>query len=70
MKWEIDKIVSSTLVVNRASQRVMEKCGLQFEPTFTYEKSLLPGWSEQERKAVKYGLSKSDVNRIERLNRS
>lgn len=61
-EWGINRIVSSTLAVNKASQRVMHKCGLKFERTFIYEESLLPGWTEEERKAVKYGLSQSDFN--------
>ena len=38
----------------------MEKAGLRFEEDFLYEESLLPGWSEEERRAVKYGLRRED----------
>lgn len=58
--WDIDKVVASTLIENTASQRVMEKCGLRFEAYFTYPERLLPGWTEEERSAVKYGLNRRD----------
>lgn len=55
-EWNVERIVARTLVGNTASRRVMEKCGLRFEEPFVYPESLLPGWTEQERRAVKYGL--------------
>ena len=58
--WDIDRVVAATLVGNTASQRVMEKCGLRFETRFTYPESLLPGWTEAERQAVKYGVSRAE----------
>jgi RimJ/RimL family protein N-acetyltransferase len=58
--WGIAKLSSRTLVGNTASRRVMEKAGLRFEEDFVYEASLLPGWSEEERRAVKYGLRRED----------
>jgi RimJ/RimL family protein N-acetyltransferase len=54
----IERIIARTLVGNTASRRVMEKCGMLFEEAFTYPLDLLPGWSEAERAAVKYGLSR------------
>lgn len=54
--WGADRIVAHTLVGNAASRRVMEKCGLRFERTFTVVASLRPGWSEEERQSVTYGL--------------
>ena len=59
--WEIERIVARTLVGNAASRRVMEKCGLRFEEFFTYPLELIPGWTEEERAAVKYGLRRADL---------
>jgi RimJ/RimL family protein N-acetyltransferase len=59
-EWGIAKVSSRTLERNKASQRVMEKAGLRFEHSFVYEERLLPGWSEEERRAVKYGLRRED----------
>jgi RimJ/RimL family protein N-acetyltransferase len=53
-----DRISARTLTGNRASQRVMMKCGLVFCEHFTYSQALLPGWSEEERCAVKFGASR------------
>jgi RimJ/RimL family protein N-acetyltransferase len=57
--WGSERIVARTLVGNAASRRVMEKCGLRFEEFFTYPLELLPGWTEEERAAVKYGLRRT-----------
>ena len=62
-EWGVEKISARTLVANKASQRVMEKCGLAFEETFTYSRRLLPGWSDDERRAVKYGLDRATYER-------
>ncbi len=51
-------ISARTLEKNLGSQRVMQKCGLSFCEEFSYSLDLLPGWSEDERRAVKYGLSR------------
>lgn len=59
-RWNIDRVIATTLAANRASQRVMEKCGLHFEETFFYPTDLLPGWTEAERRAVKYALDRED----------
>jgi RimJ/RimL family protein N-acetyltransferase len=53
-------ISARTLVANVASQRVMERCGLRFEENFIFPASLLPTWSEEERRAVKYSISRSE----------
>lgn len=58
-EWDVEKISARTLVANKASQRVMEKCGLVFEETFRYSRRLLPGWTDDERLAVKYGLDRT-----------
>ncbi|HEU4653254.1 MAG TPA: GNAT family N-acetyltransferase [Steroidobacteraceae bacterium] len=52
-----DFVSARTLKKNVGSQRVMQKCGLSFREEFSYSLDLLPGWSEDERHAVKYGLS-------------
>jgi RimJ/RimL family protein N-acetyltransferase len=57
----VEHIVARTLVGNTASRRVMEKCGLRCEEYFTYDASLLPGWTTAERQAVKYGLHRAHV---------
>lgn len=56
--WGYPKVCARTLLGNRASQRVMEKAGLRFEADFVYNLETLPGWSEQERQAVKYSVEK------------
>lgn len=69
-EWGAERVVARTLVGNVASQRVMEKCGLRFEAQFRYPKSLRPGWTEAERRAVKFGLSRADFEAsTERNNR-
>jgi RimJ/RimL family protein N-acetyltransferase len=54
------RVVAYALAGNRASQRVMEKCGLRFELSFTYREEILPGWTEAERGAVRYALSRDE----------
>ena len=58
--WAMERVVARTLVGNRASQRVMEKCGLHFEESFVYPPQLLPGWTEEERRGVKFGQWRAD----------
>jgi RimJ/RimL family protein N-acetyltransferase len=59
---QCDFISARTLRANVASQRVMQKCGLSFCDEFLYSTDLLPGWSEAERWAVKYGISRENWN--------
>ena len=56
-EWGYPKVAARTLVGNAASQRVMSKAGLRWETDFTYPAESLPGWTEAERRGVKYGLS-------------
>lgn len=56
-EWEVAYVVATTLEANKASQRVMEKCGLRRERFFTYPESRLPGWTADERRGVQYGLT-------------
>jgi hypothetical protein len=37
----------------------MSKAGLVFEETFLFRPETLPGWTEEERRGVKYGLARS-----------
>jgi RimJ/RimL family protein N-acetyltransferase len=52
-------ITARTLAANVASQRVMQKCGLQFERDFTYPEDVVAGRTEAERAAVKYSITRS-----------
>jgi RimJ/RimL family protein N-acetyltransferase len=58
-EWGYPKISARTLIGNQASRRVMEKAGLRLESEFIWPESVLPGWSEEERRGVKYGLAKA-----------
>lgn len=60
-EWGYAKISARTLAVNLASQRVMQKVGLVFESDFVYSEVSLPGWTEAERRAVKYSLTREVV---------
>jgi len=55
-EWNYNKVSARTLFVNAASRRVMEKAGLLFEREFCWGADVLPGWSEEERRGVKYGI--------------
>lgn len=64
--WGVDKVVARTLIGNRASQRVMEKCGLVFESEFWYAIDRLPDWTKEERHAVKYALHRRGWRRSQK----
>jgi len=53
-EWGYARISARTLIGNLASRRVMEKAGLHFECEFIWPESVLSGWTEEERKGVKY----------------
>jgi RimJ/RimL family protein N-acetyltransferase len=57
-EWDYNKVSARTLEVNLASQRVMEKAGLLFENKFLFLPETIPGWTEEERRGVKYGLER------------
>ena len=59
--WNYPKISARTLIINLASRRVMEKAGLGFEHDFTWGADALPGWTEEERRAVKYSLRRESL---------
>ncbi|MEP0889287.1 GNAT family N-acetyltransferase [Leptolyngbya sp. PL-A3] len=56
----LDRLTAHTLEYNHRSRRVMEKCGFRFQYSFVYDEEVLPGWTEQERQAVRYGLSRKE----------
>jgi len=56
-EWNYEKVCARTLVGNLASRRVMEKVGLAFECNFVYGPEVCPGWTEEERRAVKYSAN-------------
>ena len=55
-----DKVVADTLAANTRSRRVMERLGMRLEKEFLCGEDELPGWSEEERRGVKYALVKMD----------
>jgi RimJ/RimL family protein N-acetyltransferase len=55
-EWGYPKISARALAANFASRRVMEKAGFSFEENFIYGTEVIPGRSEEERRAVKYSL--------------
>jgi len=59
-EWGYEKVCARTLVNNMASRRVMEKAGLCFECEFHYDTNVLPGWTEQDRCAVKYSITRAE----------
>ena len=54
--WGYPKICARTLAIHVASRRVMEKAGFQFEADFLWSEDVLPGWTPEERKGVKYAV--------------
>ncbi|MBD2776485.1 GNAT family N-acetyltransferase [Iningainema tapete] len=57
-EWDVQKVVSWTLLDNQRSIKVMKKVGLQYEKEFSFTESQLPNLTASERKAVKYALHK------------
>ena len=62
-EWRYEMVCARTLAVNLASRRVMEKIGLRFEREFFWGPDVLPGWSEEERRGVKYTPTSLEDNR-------
>jgi RimJ/RimL family protein N-acetyltransferase len=60
-EWGYDVVSARTLVVNTASRRVMEKTGLRFESEFDWGEAILPGWTVEERRGVKYSLNRAQT---------
>jgi RimJ/RimL family protein N-acetyltransferase len=55
---KFEKICARTLLENLGSQRVMQKCGLNFETRFVYPEHILRGGTEEQRTAVKYSVTR------------
>jgi len=66
-EWGYSKVCARTLLANLASQRVMRKAGLIYEGDFLYGQDVLPGWNEDERKAVKYSTHRETWRAANRL---
>lgn len=62
-EWGYGKVCARTLAGHWASRRVMEKAGLTFEAEFYYGEDVLPGWTEAERRAVKYSTAGGPASR-------
>ena len=60
-EWNYPKLSARTLAVNLASQRVMQKAGLKFEEEFFWSPELLPDFTEEERRGVKYSVSLTEA---------
>jgi RimJ/RimL family protein N-acetyltransferase len=60
MRVGAEKISARTLLGNRASQRVMEKCRLRRTGEFVYPDSLAIGVARDERRACKYEISRAE----------
>lgn len=56
----IERVSARTLSGNRASQRVMEKCGLRRVGEFVYAQDVVAGRSEDERAAVMYAITRPE----------
>ncbi len=63
-EWGYAKVCARTRAGHLASRRVMEKAGLTFEAEFFYGENVLPGWTEAERRAVKYSTRSGPASRI------
>ena len=55
-----ERISARTLLGNRASQHVMEKCGLRRVGEFVYAQDVIAGRGEEERAAVKYAITRPE----------
>lgn len=63
-EWGVQKVSAWALIANKASIRVMEKVGLQFEKEFVFTANQLPNISAEERQAAKYALHRADFQRL------
>jgi len=62
-EWGYENVCARTLAGNAASRRVMEKSSLMFECDFVHGQDVSPGWTEDERCAVKYSLTRTQFLR-------
>jgi RimJ/RimL family protein N-acetyltransferase len=58
LEWNYPTVSARTVVANLGSRRVMEKAGLRFESEFLWSVGALPGWTDDERRGVKYELTR------------
>lgn len=59
-EWGLPRIAAGSLASHRASQRVMEKCGMRKERDFICPEAWLPGTTEEQRRAVRYLIRAGD----------
>ncbi len=57
-EFGVGKIVADTLAGNVRSRRVMEAVGMKLEQAFVCDPDEFPAWSEEERRGVKYAISR------------
>lgn len=62
LRWNYAKVSARTLLLNLPSRRVMEKAGLLFESEFLWPGAMMPEWTEEERRGVKYSLTHSQFH--------
>lgn len=62
-QWGAQRITAHCLVENQASSRVMEKCGLRFSHAFVASTEVMPGASEEQRRAAAYAIDRADAPR-------
>ncbi|CAD0226691.1 GNAT family N-acetyltransferase [Planktothrix agardhii] len=60
-EWRVKRVIAWALVANKGSIRVMEKLGLTLEKQFRFSQHQLPYFSFEERQAVKYSRSRSEI---------
>ena len=60
-EWGVPRVVAHTLVVNLPSRRVMEKCGMRLEREFIGPAEWHHGWTEEQRRAVRYRIDAVDA---------
>lgn len=63
-EWGAQRITAHCLAENEASSRVMEKCGLRFSHAFVVEPEILPGATEEQRRAEAYGIDRADFEAL------
>jgi len=56
----VTKVVAETLASNARSRKVMEALGMHLESEFMCEEWELPGWSDEQRRGVKYALTRQE----------
>lgn len=58
---EITRITGHCLEANRASARVLEKCGMRLASRFVAPESVLPGWEETRRRALGFAVDRGEI---------